>query len=829
MKKTLRKPVSKNDIGPKFIKKKIPSVLKKDKKRIITFDALSMVQGVPKSPISTSHIIEVARSERPNLQSETKTVGSQLSVYFSDIPAEELESLQLNSHTSELKRIPTLDIRPEDSSKSLLKPGTLLSRMLLTVELFFLAYIVIIIPLKLSFFLYEEITSVVPFLDKITKGFLFVQFILRFFTPIYINYELESNPKAILLHTIKSPTIYLDFYAMIPWNDLFFEGFHVIPSFTLSTIVYSSFLVSLYKLYFQLEDYKKDVSSNFIWHILKKYGDRRTKDTYTPALIILLALCHFYSCLYFYVGTNYQGHNNWLVFKGKQNKPVLDRYIACLNFVAQTFSTAGFGEYVANTNLEKALRCLYIFTGVAIYALCTGEVNVQTAKLITWKELAERKMTSLRELAKLYELDPFVVGKVENQIMDISVLDQMTTNKNGDLVFIDRSLHQLDFRNLNKEEIDGFYFALYHQRFKGLKIFQTFDSEFILELGACVQKRDFKAGQIIYTKEEPAANMFILEDGQVEFMLNRFDEIPFMRIEKGYFGEYELIFNVNRVFTVKALTDVSLYHVGIDGFKRIFMSEKYKDFAKAFTIKASDRINKFNQIHNKFDLLIKNKLSKSEAFKSVQNLLATAFKAATGRKRAAPANASRLTLFNQETSKKQELPKDNAEGRLSLNLNPNSPFLSKLKQKSANLQRMMSSHDVNLTDQNASTKASPDTKSAVNIGILRPRAPAVKLLQPKFKPILKNKDKVQVVKLEQMKKETLSVSVHSHSGSDIESNHEESDVEEKKKNPTMIPKRALGKNQVRRVTKKDLDPTTPSNSNPLFLAFSNLYNKRTKR
>lgn len=208
-----------------------------------------------------------------------------------------------------------------------------------------------------------------------------------------------------------------------------------------------------------------------------------------------------------------------------------------------------------------------------------------------------------------------------------NIEDVLIEIRRGDRSFYGQdSGPSLDFSNLSKDDIELFYYTLFMQKHKGIKMFNTMDSEFILKLGLALQKRDFKKDQIIYTRDEPAANMYILREGCVTFMLQRFDEIPFMKVNSGFFGEYELLFNCNRLYTCRACTDVTLYYVNAEHFKDIFLRRGDHKFVKELNCFSSDRMNIFNQTHSKFELKIKKELQSKESFKKVKSLFDAAFR-----------------------------------------------------------------------------------------------------------------------------------------------------------------------------------------------------------
>ena len=106
-------------------------------------------------------------------------------------------------------------------------------------------YIAIIIPLKLSFYLYDEIDDFVYYIDRIVKGYLFIQLMLRFIKPVYIKHELTLSHKDIAKVTLKKVSFYVDLFSAVPWGDIFFDGLKLNKNIGLLTIAYLSYLIVL--------------------------------------------------------------------------------------------------------------------------------------------------------------------------------------------------------------------------------------------------------------------------------------------------------------------------------------------------------------------------------------------------------------------------------------------------------------------------------------------------------------------------------------------------------------------------------------------------------
>ena len=564
--------------------------------------------------------------------------------------------------------------------------------------------------------------------------------------------------------------------------------------------------------------------------------------------MLIVMVCHVYTCLYYYIKTNYIRKSNLLDQSSYESSHILDNYIKSMYFVVQTITTTGYGDLGSDSNSEMMLRSLYIITGVIIYALCTGEVTDHLTKSIAWKEKINEQVCNLRELHSLYDIDKIILWKVEYELQDPRKLGLLKHTNTGDLIADGTTKRDLDFRNLSKEEIELFYYSVFMQKYKGINMFQTSDSSFILELGIALQKREYKKGHIIYSRDEPAANLFIICEGKVGFMLNTFEDVPFMEIKKGYFGEYELLFNVNRVFSVRALTNVAVYYLETEYFKRIFLKEINCQFLLKLKCKASERENFFNSIHNKFDMYIKNKLSKTKAFNHVKHLLPDTF--LTSAKRRSPSKQeSKLRISNMLSPLNKFIPSKPGHSRMSLHYS-NMPGPSILAVRSKIKPPKAIKHK---------SRPQPSTSKAYNIEILpvadndieQSSEPRINYLRRRVsvshrRPAPSDR-KIQIIEVGEHKSES-SDEKSSKSNNIINTETDQSNDKdvygvlvvkddkmpktESKSKFDSTPKNGVRKidAHVRLTIRKELDPTTPSPSNALFMDFSNLYrSKRHKR
>jgi CRP-like cAMP-binding protein len=101
---------------------------------------------------------------------------------------------------------------------------------------------------------------------------------------------------------------------------------------------------------------------------------------------------------------------------------------------------------------------------------------------------------------------------------------------------------------------------------------------------------EFKAGEVIFKKGDPAAQMFVIQSGEVEIKLH--DKHSEIVSAGSFFGEMSLISHEARSATAVALTDVRL--VPVDERRFLFMVSETPNFALTMLQVIADRLRKEN-------------------------------------------------------------------------------------------------------------------------------------------------------------------------------------------------------------------------------------------
>jgi len=254
----------------------------------------------------------------------------------------------------------------------------------------------------------------------------------------------------------------------------------------------------------------------------------------------------------------------------------MDQYIASMHLVMQTFTTTGYGDITSKSMNEISFRMLIILSGVLIYSLFSGQVIEYKIKGLEHDEKYAMRKEKLEKMVKKYNIPKTLYYNLLEQF-------QLQSSTVASLPY--------DFSNLTDSDMNEFEYWKFISKFHGVKLFSDDigHRNFVLQLGRKLKKREYFKDQIIYLKSEPAVSFYIIKKGAVEIESTICETIPAVKIKGGFFGEYELMKNIDREFTARAATDTVLYILDSFEFKKLFLNSQEDLFSEEFIATAISR------------------------------------------------------------------------------------------------------------------------------------------------------------------------------------------------------------------------------------------------
>lgn len=115
---------------------------------------------------------------------------------------------------------------------------------------------------------------------------------------------------------------------------------------------------------------------------------------------------------------------------------------------------------------------------------------------------------------------------------------------------------------------------MYKDLTKGIKAFEKRGKKFIAAIGPLLRKVKFGAHETIFSENEYANEIYFIKSGSITFVLEEFENFPFMNIYEGYyFGEIDILLRQTRKMKVITQTPVEILVLNSEDFNKVFIKE----------------------------------------------------------------------------------------------------------------------------------------------------------------------------------------------------------------------------------------------------------------
>jgi Ion transport protein/Cyclic nucleotide-binding domain len=534
----------------------------------------------------------------------------------------------------------------------LIKPSGTFKRCWETFKFVVLIYTFAYLPLKITLLsnTEENYTDYTYMFDKTIDFIFLLDLVLSFFTPVMGKHDMITNHKAIAKAYLRG-WFTLDLLTLIPFDDILTVtiGSERMQHFQLFVeMVKIARLFRLVKLLRLFKSFDFKNSDNYIINFLAQVSKGTPLLVVMPNFLLIVVSVHVYSCIYYFIGDLNTNNTGWIDVSKARNRTLFDQYIYTFYFVVQTFSTVGYGDVQSNLYLAPEIlsRIAIIFSGVLIFSVFTGQIVETRNNALIREEELDLKENKLRDIVKQYNLPDKLYYNIVEHLREPKDV-----------------IKPYDFSALTKDELDTFDYNKFVNKFYGVPLFseEIEDRNFVLDLGRAAKPKHFLKDQMIYERGEPAVNFFILIFGQVQVESANFESVPICTIKKGYFGEYEMIENINRAFTVRASKECLVYTLPSSEFKKLFITTEEREFSEHYIQKAKDRYYKLKELDedvNNFFVrklfwrtVFKNKSKKKQNKESIEGLLGPTKMKTDGRRKN---KFGTLNRFNRSSSNRAQ-------------------------------------------------------------------------------------------------------------------------------------------------------------------------------
>lgn len=135
----------------------------------------------------------------------------------------------------------------------------------------------------------------------------------------------------------------------------------------------------------------------------------------TKPLLFLMFIWHFTSCLWSWLDLfNDRDAHSWYNTLDLYSIGLKYKYMFSLLFTMNIATTTGYPEMIVYNNYERALYILFIYFGVALFALSFGLFSANTKALPEKYEHVFEELRKMQSLIELGSIKPGLRNKIEN-------------------------------------------------------------------------------------------------------------------------------------------------------------------------------------------------------------------------------------------------------------------------------------------------------------------------------------------------------------------------------------------------------------------------------
>lgn len=473
------------------------------------------------------------------------------------------------------------------------------------ITLLCLLFTFIYVPIRLSYLFDRVVPMPVTAFEYIVDFVFAADIVLTFFTPVVIQHEAVYDKRTIAKEYLCSWFI-IDLITIIPFEiavEVILPDQDGIPPRSIAkyaiTAAKSFRILRLLKLLRAFRLRKQD--HNFLKLACKAiFGDSFIINFLTSLSLTLICL-HIMACSWYAIAANNEHNNSWIVLNNFSNDLLLDKYVDAVYFCVQTFTTTGYGDIISSTNLERLFRIFIMCAGTLIYSFFTGDFVDYMSKANDQTERAEKLQAAIDRVEKKYTLPEIVSASLKQQV----VREKKPKDYEEEFDF-----SKLDLVNLGEDNQIGLKYVLYSQKLSKIGFFKgvTRNMDLTLKLGEEYVEREYGEGETIYSVDHPSLHFYIILSGHVQFLYTDFDEFPFYKVKKGFFGEFELLSpnKIDRKYTAKAATDCRVIQLSSEMFHQLMAEHPDSEWASRMREQANIRDQAATDYHDKtFDSLKK--------------------------------------------------------------------------------------------------------------------------------------------------------------------------------------------------------------------------------
>lgn len=428
-------------------------------------------------------------------------------------------------------------------------------------------------------------------------------FIMDFLVNLIAAYEnedgtVEKSWKKILINYLKG-WFFLDLVASFPFQV--FEVFGMNSGGgkynTLRKLARLPRLMRIFRVLRIVKLIKVIKNNKGLQQLLDKISMNPGIMRLITTLVIISVCVHVYSCLWF-LQAKMLGFfpDSWVYRRDVVEETPQIQYLHALYWTFQILSTVGFGDFGVGNEVEIYMSNFWMMFGVAFYSFVLGNIQSIVTKMDEDTEDLVLKLKALEVFKKKFKLKETVYMRIkrflEKNYNDLKWTMEFDT-------FLPASLN------------DEIMTHIYGDTVNNIHLFTEIEKKgFVWEMLPHLTTIKVEYNEIVYLTRDLAREVYFIKLGGVRLF---YKGQKIASVEEGdYFGDVEVLFNINREFKAKAKHDCTFLVI----MKKQFLSvlENYPDIKHEIYNTAREKREKW------YDLIIHRNLPMPEQTLDVYGL-----------------------------------------------------------------------------------------------------------------------------------------------------------------------------------------------------------------
>jgi CRP-like cAMP-binding protein len=253
-------------------------------------------------------------------------------------------------------------------------------------------------------------------------------------------------------------------------------------------------------------------------------------------IVWLLILLHLFACCWvFFAKLDEEDPENWILCKGYADFDDLQLYTVAIYFSITTLATVGYGDITACNTTEKVVCSVMMLVGIFVYSVTIGCLTTLLANLDKRKVILDKRIELLAELSKKYHFNTLFFHKLSQAVE----YEQRNSQKELNDLFI----------GLPSTLRTKLLILIYCKMLEANAFFAERSEHFVAWVAQRLNPVRIVENEFVYREREPAAEMYFVIKGEVEYVLVRSGKKEAYHVvrENYYFGEEDLLLSGSKL------------------------------------------------------------------------------------------------------------------------------------------------------------------------------------------------------------------------------------------------------------------------------------------